>query len=278
MLAPVNAGLYLRAARRSIAAGGISQASLARLDDRLVFVFGSPRSGTTFVAGAVGAVPGLVDLGEVHPLKAAIPELARLDPDAAAARIRRILGLTRRLGLVGGRRAVEQTPETAFVLPAVARAFPQADLVHVVRDGRDVACSLLERGWLSRGRGGADDAGGPYGPHARFWVEPGREPDFAAASDARRAAWAWRRYVASVRDSGVPHHEVRYEALVGDPDATSDRLARQLALPARPLRGRLAEVHAGSVGRHRRDLTREQLAEVEDEAGPLLAALGYAAA
>ena len=265
-------GLYLRAARRSIAAGGLSTASLGRLDDRLVFVFGSPRSGTTFLAAAIGALPGFVDLGEVHPLKAAIPELAALDAEEGAGRIRRILGLTRRLGLVGGRRAVEQTPETAFVLPAVARAFQDAALVHAVRDGRDVVCSLLERGWLSRGRGGADDAGGAYGAHARFWVEPGREHEFAEASDARRAAWAWRRYAGAVRDSGVPHVEVRYERLAHEADV----LAAALGADPEALRAPLAAAHGSSVGRHRRDLAPAQLAEVEDEAGPLLDAFGYA--
>ena len=42
-----------------------------RLDDRLVFVVGSPRSGTTFLAGAIGALPGFVDLGEVGHLNPA---------------------------------------------------------------------------------------------------------------------------------------------------------------------------------------------------------------
>lgn len=268
----MSAGLYLRAARRSIAAGGLSTAALGRLDDRLVFVFGSPRSGTTFLAGAIGGLPGFVDLGEVHPLKAAIPELAALDREEAGSRIRRILGLTRRLGLVGGRRAVEQTPETAFVLPAVARAFPDAVLIHAVRDGRDVVCSLLERGWLSRDRGGADDAGGAYGPHARFWVEPGREREFAEASDARRAAWAWRRYAGSVRESGVAHHEARYERLPHEADV----LAEALGVDPEALRTRLAAAHGSSVGRYRRDLAPEQLAEVEGEAGAVLAAFGYA--
>ena len=45
-------------------------------EERLVFVVGSPRSGTTFLAGAIGAVPGFADLTEVTPLKAAIPSLA----------------------------------------------------------------------------------------------------------------------------------------------------------------------------------------------------------
>lgn len=246
-----------------LAAGG---ASLRPLDDRLVFVFGCPRSGTTFFAGALGEVPGFVDLGEVHPWKAAIPQLAGLEPGAAAARVRRILGLTRRLGLVGGRRGVEQTPETAFVLPAVARAFPEATLVHLLRDGRDVVASLLERGWLSRGRDGEDDAGAAYGAHARFWVEPGREQEFEQAGDARRAAWAWRRYVSAVRESGVPVHEVRY-----------DRLEEALVpgVPAEPLAAALRQAHRDSVGRYRRDLSPERLADVEAEIGPLLATNGY---
>ena len=52
-------------------------------------------------------------------------------------------------------------------------AYPEARAVHIVRDGRDVVCSLLERGWLAAGRAGVDDADLPYGARARFWVEPG---------------------------------------------------------------------------------------------------------
>jgi hypothetical protein len=241
----------------------------------MVFVFGSPRSGTTFLAGAIGSCPGFVDVGEVAPLKAAIPDLLRLETDAAARRIRRILDLTRRLSTVGRLRAVEQTPETAYVAPAVLRAFPQARLVHIVRDGRDVVCSLLERGWLSAGRRGADDAGASYGPHARFWVEPGREAEFAAASDARRAAWAWRRYVAAARSLPGAAIEVRYEDIADDPAAVADMLATALDAPRDPLAAALAEAHGTSIARFRRDLTEEQIAEVEEEAGAELRALGY---
>lgn len=263
----MTAGLYVRAAGRLLRSG----VSLGPLDDRLVFVFGCPRSGTTFLAGAIGGVPGFVDLGEVQPLKAAVPALARLGQEEGAERIRRILDRVRRLGLAGSRRGVEQTPETAFVLPAVARAFPEAVLVHILRDGRDVACSLLERGWLSSGRGGRDDAGAAYGPQARFWVEPGREAEFEAASDARRAAWAWRRYVSAVRDSGIECVEVRYEAL----GEAAGPLAAALGCRADALAPGLARAHDSSVGRHRRDLSAEELAEVEAEAGELLAACGF---
>lgn len=260
----MSLSLYLRAVKRSALSG---RPSLGRLDDRLVFVFGSPRSGTTFLAEAIGSLPGFADLGEVNPLKAAIPDVSARD-------VRTILDRVRRFGLVGGRRAVEQTPETAFVLPAVAEAFPGATLVHALRDGRDVVCSLLERGWLSAGRGDVDDAGGAYGTHPRFWVEEGREVEFRQASDARRCAWAWRRYVSAVRGSGVPVTEIRYERLVTEPAAAAADLARALAVRPEDMTASLGAAHADSVGRWRRDLTAEQLVEVEAEAGELLAARG----
>jgi DNA-binding transcriptional ArsR family regulator len=241
-----------------------------------VFVFGSPRSGTTFLAEALGRVPGFVDLTEVAALKAAVPELVQLPTDEAAARIRRLLAVTRTLGLVRDLRAIEQTPETAYLLPAVARAFPEAVLIHAVRDGRDVVCSLLERGWLGTGRtGGADDAFLPYGADARFWVELGREAEFEAASEARRAAWAWRRYVSAVLESGVAVHELHYERLAADFEATASELASVLSVPEAALADALAEAHTSSIGRYRRDLTPDQLADVEAEAGELLRKLGY---
>src|SRR5688500_19858035 len=54
-------------------------------------------------------------------------------------------------------------------------AFPKARIVHIVRDGRDVACSLLDKQWLRSGAAAVDDAGLPFGAHARFWVEPERD-------------------------------------------------------------------------------------------------------
>lgn len=243
------------------------------LDDRLVFVVGSPRSGTTFLAGAIGSLPGFVDLGELAPVKGSVAELAQLEPGEAAGRLRRILAVSRRVGLVGAVRAVEQTPELAHVVRAIPLAFPRATVVHIVRDGRDVVCSLLERGWLGGGVEGADDAGIPYGSYARFWVEPERRQEFERASDARRAAWAWRRYVTAAR-SGEPY-EIRYERLVEDPDAVARDLAARLDAPEAALRSALRRVHRESVGRYRRDLSSEQLADVVAEAGGLLRELGY---
>lgn len=271
-----SAGLQLRTVQRVVRRGGGSlRERLGPLDERMVFVVGSPRSGTTFLGRAIGSLPGFVDLGEVGPLKAAIPELASSSPDEAATRIRRILDSTRRLGLVGSRRAVEQTPETGFVADAVGRAYPEARFVHIVRDGRDVVCSLLERGWLSEARRGEDDVGQPYGAAPRFWVEEDRRAEFARASDARRAAWAWRRYVSAARSLAAGAFELRYERMADDADAVADELAGFLGTRPDSLARALRAAHGYSVGRYRRELSEAQLADVLAESGDLLRELGY---
>jgi hypothetical protein len=271
------AGLYGAAASRILPRGGRSLgARLAPAEERLVFVVGSPRSGTTFLGETLGGIPGFVDLSEVTPLKAVLPELASLPEQEAAVRLRRVLETVRRLALVRGLRGIEQTPETTFVLGAALRAYPRARAVHILRDGRDFVCSLLERGWLRAGRGGRDDAHLPYGPQRRFWVEPARAEEFEHASDATRAAWAWSRYVRAARAAaGERTLEIRYEDVAADPDAVAARVAEHLDAPVEPLAAGLAQAHARSIGRFRRDLTEEQLADVEREAGPLLRELGY---
>lgn len=265
--ASLTARSALRIARRKRRLGS---------EERLVFVVGSPRSGTTFTGRALGSLPGFVDLDEVQPWKAAIPSLVGAPEEQVARRLRRILERVRMLALVRGLRGVEQTPETSFVLAAALRAYPKAIAVHVLRDGRDVVTSLLERGWLSAGRLGEDDARLAFGPHARFWVEPSRKDEFRAASEVTRAAWAWRRYVAAA--GGVPERtvEVRYEELVADPRAAAAPVADRLGVELEPVATAFAAVHDRSAGRWRRDLTKEQLADVEREAGQTLVSLGYA--
>jgi len=205
---------------RAYAAGSVRVARRSGLrgllgrEERLVFVVGCPRSGTTFTGSALGSLPGFVDLDEVTPLKAALPRLATLPIDDAAREIRTILERVRLLGLARGLRGVEQTPETSFVAPAALQAYPGSVAVHVLRDARDVVCSLLERGWFRAAHEGADDAGHAYGAQPRFWVEPGRRDEFAQVSEARRAAWAWRRYVSAARASATT--QLRYESLQAD--------------------------------------------------------------
>jgi hypothetical protein len=78
--------------------------------------------------------------------------------------------------------------------------------------------------------------------------------------------------VTAVRETGDDRVlEIRYEQL---PRAAGE-LAAHLDLDEAPLAAALGAAHAHSVGRWRRELTAEQLAEVEAEAGGLLRELGY---
>jgi hypothetical protein len=265
----------ITAVRVALRGRGGGRAAARPGEDRLAFVVGSPRSGTSFTGSALGSQPGWVDLGEVPMLKAAVPKLVQLSREEQAVAVRRILQRVRTLGLARGLRGVEQNPETSYVLAGALQAYPRAIAVHVIRDGRDVVCSLLERGWLRTDRAERDDAQQPYGAHARFWVEPDRRAEFEQASEVRRAAWAWRRYVTA--SQAVPERtvELRYEALVADPNREANRLSEALDCDPASLRRAFSEVRDRSVGRWQRDLTPEQLAEVESEAGGLLAELGY---
>ena len=172
------------------------------------------------------------------------------------------------LGLARGLRGVEQTPETSFVLPAVLRAYPQAVAVHVVRDGRDVVTSLLERGWLSAGRDGGRRRSSRLRPACPVLGRArarGRVP-------LRRRRDPLRLGLASLRDRGPrPFRSARSSC------------ATRISSPIRrrsPFRSRsgsacrradvadvLGRVHDRSAGRWRRDLTEEQVADVEREAG-----------
>lgn len=271
-----QAGFYGRTIVRVVPRGwgdGGSDPELAT--ERAVFIVGAPRSGTTFLAGAIGGLPGFVDLGEVRPVKASIARWMRLPEDEAARELRATLERVRRLSLVRDLRPVEQTPELSFVVGAAARAYPQAALLHIVRDGRDVVCSLLEQGWLRAAQAGEDDVGRAYGGHARAWVEAERREDFEQTSEATRAAWAWRRYVTAARGAPERTLELRYEDLAADPPATAERIAEELDADPVPLAEAMTAVHSRSIGRWRRDLTAEQVADVEREAGALLRELGY---
>src|SRR5262245_7462019 len=270
-----TATFYAATVARVLPRAGFSPNRLIPRDERSVFIVGSPRSGTSFVARSIGSLPGFIDLGEVTPLKAAIPDLTRAALADASRGVRHRLEMVRRLALVRGLRGVEQTPEVAFVLPAAREAYPKALAIHMIRDGRDVACSLLERGWLRKNHAGRDDAHQPYGNYARFWVEPELADTFEEVSDARRAAWAWRRYVTAVRRQRERSVEVRYERLVADGEGVAGEIAGHLGVPFEPLARAFEAVHGDSVGRYRKELSAEELADVELEAGPLLAELGY---
>jgi hypothetical protein len=92
----------------------------------------------------------------------------------------------------GKPRWADKSPRYAMKLPFILELFPDAQVVHVIRDGRDVAVSHRKR----------------FG----YW-------------SCVKSAVKWPRYISEARAAGrrLPagqYHELRYEALVGDQEAT----------------------------------------------------------
>lgn len=167
----------------------------------------------------------------------------------------------------GKSRYGDKTPRYVQDVEAIAALLPEAVFVHVIRDGRDVALSFLEREW---------------GPKT-----------------IEEAARRWRKRVKSGRRAGSAlgsrYLEVRYERLVADPAAELERVCAHLDLEPSSAMLRYFEraddVVAGTkypeqhaslaapptpgLRNWRSDMTSAGVASFEAIAGNLLAELGY---
>jgi hypothetical protein len=265
--------------------------SLRALDPRLhqpVFVIGAPRSGTTFLGSCIARLPEVSYHFEPRLTKAAARCVYQgLWSWRQSAAIFRLTYSTLLLAcLDGGHRFAEKNPENSFLVPFLAKTFPRAQFVHIVRDGRDAAVSHAEQPWLAAtsatlgrcGRGGQQ-----WGPAPRWWVETDRRDEFPRVPDLVRSAWCWRRFTEAALEglASLPADralEVRYEWLVHHPTSGAELLAGFLGTSAaghQALCSGLSRARRDSVGRWQAALSRSQIAEVEHEAGGLLARLGY---
>jgi hypothetical protein len=260
------------------------------------FFVGCGRSGTTLVRALVDAHPDMAIPPESHFVVAQAPRAGTaFDPEAFVAALdaserfalwdldRDVVAgavegagsypdavravFARWAGRQGKARYGDKTPGYVVHVPVIAGLFPEAVVVHVVRDGRDVAASFVDLGWA----GSAEEAA----LHWRLRVSRGRR--------AGRALGPGR------------YHELRYEDLVADPDRTLRALCDAIALPFSPAmvdhragaaevarttshpeyHRHLAEPLTADLRDWRRDLDRSTLARIELLAGPVLVGLGY---
>jgi len=167
----------------------------------------------------------------------------------------------------GKQRWGDKTPHYVFELDVLQGLFPGMRVVHLIRDGRDVACSHL-----SLHRSGQHWTAGSAPAAAGWWC---------AALRAGRAAG---------RRLGDRYLEVRYEQLVTDPQGTLPEVCafagigyrpemiqdrRAIVLPGDPLFARAAGAVETAARSWRRELTPRQIAEFEAVAAGELEALGY---
>ena len=156
--------------------------------------------------------------------------------------------------------------------------FPDAIFIHVVRDGRAVAHSLLNVGFWRDTRRMHEPAwrGGFPGEYERLWRESGGSP-------LALAALQWRNIVevARTESAALPpgsYHEVRYEDFLAAPETALGDLLRHCELPPSRrvlefLRRRF-ELRDMNV-RHRDRLSASEHELMESLIGPCLRSLGY---
>lgn len=129
-----------------------------------------------------------------------------------------------------------KTPSVIDAVPFFEAALPESKFLIIMRDGRDVVKSTLEKQWLSDE--GLKDNYWPYkrvdGIMAPHLVEDSRVSDWATMNEATRACYLWRRdaeFALQVRDSGLGNrlHIISYEDLRRNPGAIMDEIAEFLS-------------------------------------------------
>ena len=161
--------------------------------------------------------------------------------------------------------------------------FPDAQFIHVIRDGRAVVNSFLHVGWWR----------GYEGVHRwQFGLPSAEEQELLARygdSFAARAAIHWRRLVRSIVSSSAfldedTYRVVRYEDLVSDPVGTTLDALTWAGLPlGRPgLERRLeavpifdANANTFRIPSWRENLSPEQIAMIDEILGDELRRFGY---
>lgn len=179
------------------------------------FVVGAPRSGTTYLVEVLDRHPEIMLTNETRVMTFVAKILHEYgkrqfvllnERDRFLLRLRRELPeVVRRfyedLGASQDSRWGDKFPHYADPnidprgLDLIDEFFPRCQFVHIVRDGRDVAASLLRKGWV----------------------------DFDEALDV------WSRHVTHARDFGLRlglgrYHELRYDDLIQDGPSTVRRL------------------------------------------------------
>jgi hypothetical protein len=278
-----------------------------------VFVIGAPYSGADLLARALKQSPGFhVTIGQQSVLSvvyafARSPSIQRGRGEAAATVLRDCFAQAwqvtshgcmscsaecRDNGRVNGAgtcvqerditRYGDATPDLMYCAESVIDAFPDARIVQIIRDGRDVVAAMLaDPQTLSFFKRGMANIETEF-PNPFFGIET--EEDQAAwarLSPAGRCAMRWRgsvRKMARLRTSLAAEQltTLRYEQMIKHPGAATTGISQFIEATVKPIAvpGRSGPP-ALEPGAWRRVLSAAQAAEVEKVAGQELRRVGY---
>lgn len=264
-------------------------------ENNFIFLGGAGRSGTTLLRVMLDAHPHICCGPELKLLPviaewyqtmtglyaAVMHSYGNTAADLQCHFRRFIVGLAENYLRASGKpRWAEKTPHNVLCMVPLGEILPNARFLHVVRDGRDVACSLVRMDW-----------GDPLTKRKVPYVE-----------NIASAARYWRDVVTAARKQAQAPVlagrvlEVRYEDLVLHTEATLRRILQFLDEPwdesvlsyytrdrsCEPAEASTSQaqqpVTARSIGRWRTDnMTPADRAAFQVHAGVLLQQLGYAA-
>lgn len=270
---------------------------MSTANNGVVFVCGAQRSGNTLMRVMLDSHPRICCGQELRvlPYVVQVYQLIsgryRFVMDSYGNTLSDVQGLFRAFieGLVenfrraqGKPRWAEKTPQNVPYMVELGEIFPDAQFIHMLRDGRDVTCSLVTMNWIDPVTGLKVDFLQTMNSAARFW----RDTVMAGREQAAHPSLTGRVL------------EVRYEALVTEPVATmrqvlaflgeewdeavlshhtKDRRGEQEQVDP-CMAGILKPVNQSALGRWQQEMTSLDKAAFKAEAGALLTELGYAGA
>jgi Sulfotransferase family len=277
---------------------------------RPVFVVGCPHSGTDLFARALKRSSGFhLTIGRPNVQRmiyafARRPSIPHGRDDAAARVLRDVFAeawqvrrdgcvecaaMCRQAGEVRGpgpcvdprgiSRYADASPDLLYCVPVLVSAFPDAQVLQLVRDGRDVVADMLaDDGSLAWFRPSFANVDSEF-PNPFFGIET--ESDrarWSGMSLAAKCALRWRgavRMAARLRKELSPRQltTLRYEDVVRDPRQAARAASTFIGAAMSPLPLQPARASGGRTWRHR--LTAEQAGEVDKIAGAELRRLGY---
>jgi len=230
-----------------------------------VFLAGFPRSGTTLVQNVLEGHPDVVALQEHPLLQEALRDflsneegrkrLAGLGSNELAAyRAHYWQRVAARNVDVKGKVFVDNRPLSSQQLVLVAKLFPDAKVLFMRRDPRDVVLSCFR---------------------SSFAMAPATF-EFLKLDRAARLYVAVMELCESYREVlGLAWHELHHETLVDDFDGELEKLCRFIGIDRRPEmqdfseRAKTREIHTRSAPQVRRELNREGIGQWRNYAGQL---------
>lgn len=246
--------------------------------DRPIFIVGCPRSGTTLFVRTFGLHPELAEWSEAINIWESDP----FDPKADHVRTEREATpeVRRRLAaifslytwLCRADRFVNKFPRNALQIPYLQALFPDCFVIHVIRDGKAVVASLLQK---------VVDEPVRQGVLFGRYVRPPGWRDLLDRPLVEQFAHLWLRLVRHARAAGkqLPsrsYTEVSYEEFCREPLTVLHRLYDWCGLDAWPrLQEVVPEAFEPRNPKWRNALSPSDQERVTDILGPMLEELGY---